>query len=328
MAEQIKNKTAPKKKRTSFMRKAVSAGSFAGSYASGFAKNCCTALKEAVPSAKSMYSSKAAALEKEMGVKKNIYTSALAMTYTMLSVPDQTIRKACGPIVGNIVSPFLTGGLSSIKVFTQTLDFTTYKAVFTSIIGAIKQCFPKALSVLWNGLINMISDLWGLVKSYVKSKKYVARIAQRQMLTEAKRQSLLRRAVDWLKDKAAKIAQACKSSLVWILKNGFKGFSYLFLKFVHPIAECMSNNNNIKFDFKSMASASVLQGAGAGVLTTLGLGSMTGALAPLVVPLAGLFTFFASITYVFSVAGWLNNAGFYVEMGDMALSVGEALFDI
>lgn len=293
-----------------------------------FSSNCAMALRDSAGDLKQLFQAEKANMQKNIGMPLPVYDTALSLSYAALKMPDTMVKKACGPIFGTILGLFYNNIISHFEILVRLLDIRTYKAVIMSIIGVIKNCFPKVFTTLWNGLVDMLSKLFGVIKAYIKGEKYIAMIAKRQMLTEAKHQSLLRRMTNWVKEKAAKVAEYCKSTLGWILKRGWQGFSYIYLKFVYPIAQCVSENNKINFAFNSFKSkdgiAKYAQAIG-GYLGFVGGAALTGAatasITSLILPMSGLFVAFTSITYAFTIFGWLNSAGNVIDMASMFTDV-------
>lgn len=294
---------------------------------SKFSSNCAMALRDSAGDLKQLFQQEKANMQKNIGMPLPIYDSALSLSYAALKMPDTMVKKACGPIFGSILSIFYSKIISTFEVLVRLLDVRTYKAVIMSIIGVIKNCFPKVFTTLWNGLVDMLSKLFGVIKAYVKGEKYIAMICKRQMLTEAKHQSLLRRMTNWVKEKAAKVAEYCKSTLTWLLKRGWNGFSYIYLKFVYPIAQCVTENNKINFAFSQFKSKAGIANMAANVgkyLGFVGIGAAASTtLTGLLLPMSGLFVAFTSITYAFTIFGWLNSAGNVIDMASMFTDVME-----
>lgn len=296
----------------------------------GFSKNCAMALKNMAPNLKKLYSEEMSSIKKDLGVKISVYDSALSMAYAALKMPEKTVQEFCGPIFGTVLNFFLSRIITPFQILVKLMDLRTYKAVIITIIGLIKNCFPKVFSTLWNGLIDMTSKIFGVLKAFFNGQKYIAQLSERQMLTEAKRQSFLRRMTDWVKERAAKVAQYCKSTLGWIIKRGFQGFSYMFLKFVYPIAQCVSENNKINFEFSALAAPGnagindLAQSIGKylGIFGGAAVGAAaTSTVTTLLLPLSGLFVAFTSITYAFTLFGYVNQAGGMIEMASMVTDV-------
>lgn len=300
-----------------------------------FSKSCALVLTDTAGSLKQVYANNKAQLDSEMKINTGVYANALALGYAALKMPETLVTKSCGPVANFFLKMWYGQFITPFETLIRMLDIRTYRSVITSIIATIRNCFPKALSTLWNGLLDMLSKLFGIIKSLGKGKKYISRLCQRQMLTEAKRESLMRRMINWVKDKAVKVAEICKSTLMWLLKKGWNAVFYLFQKFITPIAQCVTSKNKTTFNFSQYSSKESLQDLGSKIFDYLGLTATAGVgavaasvMGPLSIPIAGFFMAFSSISGAFAIFATLNDAGNYMEMADMFFDVGGILLDM
>lgn len=276
------------------------------------------------------YQSNKAAIERGLKITIPFYSTILSATYTICSLPRTAIQGMLGNSLRAqgimLMYDLFIGRYFAVNtLFVSIFDYRTYTAIWKTFMSIIGECLPLAAKTLIFGIFECIRDLFNIVLKALGLKKNIESIEGRQMLTEAKRKSLLRRMFDWVKSSCAKVLEKFGSTLWYVFKKGYRVFEYFFLKFINPIAQCVQKNNRMSIG----ASFGGAQSVGATTTTavqyicsTLGFTSAVAGAAMGFAGLAsGMWLIVGTAATSFAIFGYLATIGNIMEIVEMTRDI-------
>jgi len=293
-------------------RKAVSA-------VGAITKQAMIVCKESFSDMKAIYSKEKAEIDQSLIVSPGIYDGAMAMMYTLLQAPPTFFSKIFGTIPGAIFGFFFkTVWAGPYYLMLSVLDLRTLKNFFATIFYFVKNCLPLAINNIIKGVFEGLANIFNAISKGIQGQKKLESLKSRQMLEESKFALMEGKIWDWVKGALYKVFEKIKSAVLWLLKKGLGAIEAPFMKFVYPIATCMSQNNKMTSSLGQAAGTSLANATpyAAKLLSMFGLGT---SFAGLVVPLAYFLTAMGMASFAFMVSGYLSGAGQIIEMKNLVM---------